>query len=226
MASNFLSTNYNTATQTPSSSSQRGVAMVLALISAVVLSPLYVTRSKNDHHHYYYERKLLGNTSYSTFVLPLVLGGLIIAIRTTSSSSSSSSSMEMQERASLIPSPEPSWVLRIGSSSWGLAGVLVMLLLVLSWQVALEEAKPLFLHFNGGRADRRQVDRKREEKDDGRGPLKFWALKSPFSSFVLRLDTCREISKQEHTEKRESETERENPTSFDQKKVKENGGGR
>ncbi|KAK0595359.1 hypothetical protein LWI29_005892 [Acer saccharum] len=169
MASNFLSPNYNTATQTPSSSSQRGVAMVLALISAVVLSPLYVTRSKNDHHHYYYERKLLGNTSYSTFVLPLVLGGLIIAIRTTSSSSSSSASMEMQERASLIPSPEPSWVLRIGSSSWGLAGVLVMLLLVLSWQVALEEAKPLFLHFNGGQADRRQADRKREEKDDGRG---------------------------------------------------------
>ncbi|TXG68332.1 hypothetical protein EZV62_003267 [Acer yangbiense] len=138
MASNFLSTNYNTATQTPSSSSQRGVAMVLALISAVVLSPLYVTRSKNDHH-YYYERKLLGNTSYSTFVLPLVLGGLIIAIRTTSSSSSSSSSMEMQERASLIPSPEPSWVLRIGSSSWGLAGVLVMLLLVLSWQGSVQD---------------------------------------------------------------------------------------
>ncbi|KAK0584514.1 hypothetical protein LWI29_014371 [Acer saccharum] len=35
--------------------------------------------------------------------------------------------------------------------------------------VALEEAKPLFLHFNGGRADQRQADRKREEKDDGRG---------------------------------------------------------
>ncbi|KAK4838478.1 hypothetical protein QYF36_014043 [Acer negundo] len=165
MASNFLSTNYNTVTQTPSSSSQRGVAMVLALISAVVLSPLYVTRSKNDHHRYYYERKLLGNTSYSTFVLPLVLGGLIIAIRTTSSSSSSS--MEMQERASLIPSPEPSWVLRIGSSSWGLAGVLVMLLLVLSWQ---------------------------------------------------------ERSANKNT--RRTETGREKPTSFDQKKVKENGGGR
>ncbi|KAK1593020.1 hypothetical protein Q3G72_034499 [Acer saccharum] len=36
-------------------------------------------------------------------------------------------------------------------------------------ELALEEAKPLFLHFNGGRADRRQADQKREEKDDGRG---------------------------------------------------------
>ncbi|KAK0601657.1 hypothetical protein LWI29_026148 [Acer saccharum] len=34
----------------------------------------------------------------------------------------------------------------------------------LCFLVALEEAKPLFLHFNGGRADQR-----REEKDDGRG---------------------------------------------------------
>ncbi|KAK0584267.1 hypothetical protein LWI29_010285 [Acer saccharum] len=39
----------------------------------------------------------------------------------------------------------------------------------LCFSVALEEAKPLFLYFNGGRADQRQADRKREEKDDGRG---------------------------------------------------------
>ncbi|KAH7565576.1 hypothetical protein JRO89_XS09G0229700 [Xanthoceras sorbifolium] len=128
---------------TQNSSSQRGVAMVLALVSAVVLSPLYNVTRKN-HHYYYDQRKLLiGNYSYcySSFVLPLVLGGLIIAIKTTSSSSSS---MAMQGarrggRDSLIPSlDEPSWVLRIGSSSWGLAGVLLMLLLVLSWQDSVQ----------------------------------------------------------------------------------------
>ncbi|KAL5824207.1 hypothetical protein ACOSQ3_020270 [Xanthoceras sorbifolium] len=131
---------------TQNSSSQRGVAMVLALVSAVVLSPLYNVTRKN-HHYYYDQRKLLiGNYSYcySSFVLPLVLGGLIIAIKTTSSSSSSSMAVQGRggrrgERDSLIPSlDEPSWVLRIGSSSWGLAGVLLMLLLVLSWQDSVQ----------------------------------------------------------------------------------------
>ncbi|EOY27253.1 Uncharacterized protein TCM_029139 [Theobroma cacao] len=107
--------------------SQRGVAMALALITAVVLSPLYV-RGKNETR--YYEMKLS-----SGFVLPMVLAGLIAAIRTTSSSSS----MQSGARASIIPSPDPSWVLRIGGSSWGLAGILVLLMLVLSWQESVQE---------------------------------------------------------------------------------------
>ncbi|KDP40697.1 hypothetical protein JCGZ_24696 [Jatropha curcas] len=106
-------------------SSQRGLALVLALVSAVVLSPLYVNR-KTDSLRFY-------ETKWSSgFVLPMVLGGLIIAIRTTSTSS-------VQRRESLIPCPDPSWVLRIGSSSWGLAGILVMLMLVLSWQESVQE---------------------------------------------------------------------------------------
>ncbi|KAK7294450.1 hypothetical protein RJT34_17339 [Clitoria ternatea] len=108
-------------------SSQRSLAMVLALASAVVLSPLYAN-SKSDRRHY--ESKW----SSSGFVLPMVLIGLVIAIRTTSSSSVTSS-----PRASWLPSPEPSWVLRIGSSSWGLAMILVMLMLVLYWQASVQE---------------------------------------------------------------------------------------
>ncbi|KAF8011504.1 hypothetical protein BT93_J1955 [Corymbia citriodora subsp. variegata] len=111
------------------SSSQRGVAMVLALVSAIVLSPLYIDRK--GEAKYYHEAKWS-----SGFVLPVVLAGLIIAIKTTSSSSSSSG---YGQRGSLVPSPEPSWVLRIGSSSWGLTGVLVMLMLVLSWQHSVQE---------------------------------------------------------------------------------------
>ncbi|KAE8715099.1 hypothetical protein F3Y22_tig00110187pilonHSYRG00562 [Hibiscus syriacus] len=103
---------------------QRGVAMALALIAAVVLSPLYVS-SKQEIR--YYEMKLS-----SGFVLPMVLAGLIIAIRTTSS-------MENGGRAWLSPSPDPAWVLRIGGSSWGLAAILVMLMLVLSWQESVKE---------------------------------------------------------------------------------------
>ncbi|XVE88623.1 hypothetical protein DITRI_Ditri19aG0084500 [Diplodiscus trichospermus] len=106
--------------------SPRGAAMVLALITAVILSPLYVTR-KNETR--YYEMKLS-----SGFVLPMVLTGLIVAIKTTSSSSSTQSG----GRASVILSPDPSWVLRIGGSSWGLAGILVMLMLVLSWQESVQ----------------------------------------------------------------------------------------
>ncbi|KAJ4833241.1 hypothetical protein Tsubulata_028219 [Turnera subulata] len=115
--------------QSSSSSSQRTLAMVLALVSAVVLSPLYVRR-KNDNWRYY-------DTKWSSgFVLPMVLVGLVIAIRT--SSASSSSSMPAQ-RGSFLPGSDPSLVLRIGSSSWGLAGVLVMLMLVLSWQDSVQE---------------------------------------------------------------------------------------
>ncbi|KAJ6932786.1 hypothetical protein NC651_008268 [Populus alba x Populus x berolinensis] len=75
-------------------SSQRALAMVFALASAVVLSPL---------------------------------------------TTSSSMSARRGSRASFIPSLDPSWVLRIGSSSWGLAGVLVMFMLVLSWQDSVQE---------------------------------------------------------------------------------------
>ncbi|KAK8629204.1 hypothetical protein V6N13_078056 [Hibiscus sabdariffa] len=108
---------------------QRGVAMALALLAALVLSPLYVGRK---HDTRYYETKLS-----SGFVLPMVLAGLIIAIRT--SSSSSSSSMADGGRGWLSPSPDPTSVLGIGGSSWGLAATLVMLMLVLSWQQSVKE---------------------------------------------------------------------------------------
>lgn len=113
------------------SSSQRAVAMGLALVSAIVLSPLYVT-IKNDHR-YHHHTIFHNETKYwnSSFVLPMVLAVLIIAIKTTTSSSS-------MERGSVFPSPDPSWVLRIGGSSWGLAGILVMLMLVLSWQDSVQ----------------------------------------------------------------------------------------
>ncbi|KAI6671729.1 hypothetical protein NL676_006614 [Syzygium grande] len=110
------------------SSSQRGVAMVLALVSAIVLSPLYIDRM--GEAKYSHEAKWS-----SGFVLPVVLAGLIIAIKTTSSKSSSG----YVQRGSVVPSPDPSWVLRIGSSSWGLTGVLVMLMLVLSWQHSVQQ---------------------------------------------------------------------------------------
>lgn len=110
------------------SSSQRGVAMVLALVSAIVLSPLYIDRK--GEAKYSHEAKWS-----SGFVLPVVLAGLIIAIKTTSSKSSSG----YVQRGSAVPSPDPSWVLRIGSSSWGLTGVLVMLMLVLSWQHSAQQ---------------------------------------------------------------------------------------
>ncbi|RYQ89108.1 hypothetical protein Ahy_B09g095924 isoform B [Arachis hypogaea] len=103
--------------------------MMLALVSAVVLSPLYAN-SKSDTRSYHESRWS------SSFVLPMVLAGLIIAIRTASLPSTSSSS---SPRSSLLSSPDPSWVLRIGSSSWGLAAVLLMLLLVLYWQASVQE---------------------------------------------------------------------------------------
>lgn len=122
MDSNYASSNHG--------SSQRSLAMVLALVSAVVLSPLYVN-SKSDRR--YYESKWTS----SGFVLPMILFGLIIAIRTSSSSSSCVSSSST--KGSLLPSHDPSLVLRIGSSSWGLAAVLVMLMLVLHWQGSVQE---------------------------------------------------------------------------------------
>ncbi|OIS96572.1 hypothetical protein A4A49_14525 [Nicotiana attenuata] len=111
------------ATSSNHYSSHRGVAMILALVSAVVLSPLYVER-RNKESSYYETRWSSGG-----IVLPVLLAGLIVAIRTTSSSG---------QGASIFASPEPSSVLRIGSSSWGLAAVLVMLLCVLSWQTSMQ----------------------------------------------------------------------------------------
>lgn len=111
-------------------SSQRSLAaMGMAVISAIVLSQLYVKPRYYDrrYHGHYYESKWC-----SGFVLPMVLAGLIIAIRTASSSSSSTSN------SVLLPS-DPSWVLRIGGSSWGLGGVLVLLMLVLHWQSSVED---------------------------------------------------------------------------------------
>ncbi|KAK4361758.1 hypothetical protein RND71_016999 [Anisodus tanguticus] len=102
--------------------------MVLSLVSAVVLSPLYVDRGKKDS--YYQTRWSSGG-----IVLPVLLAGLIVAIRSTSSSSSVQGG---GSRSSIYGSPEPSAVLRIWSSSWGLAGVLVMLLCVLSWQTSMQ----------------------------------------------------------------------------------------
>ncbi|KAI5665400.1 hypothetical protein M9H77_15253 [Catharanthus roseus] len=119
-------------------SSQRGMAMIFALISAILLSPLYVHR-KNEYRSY--------ETRWSSgFVLPVVLVGLIVAIKTTSSSSSSSSSVQRWNNRSgsnlFRSDPEASSassVLRIGNSSWGLAGVLLLLICVLSWQSSLQQ---------------------------------------------------------------------------------------
>ncbi|KAI3913462.1 hypothetical protein MKW98_003941 [Papaver atlanticum] len=105
----------------------RSVAMVLALVSSVVLSPLYIKR-KTDIRNY--------ETKWSSgYILPMVLVGLIAAIKTVSSSSPPS----MQTgRGGAGASMDSSSVLKIGGSSWGLAGILLMLFLVLSWQDSVQ----------------------------------------------------------------------------------------
>ena len=108
-----------------STSSARALAMALALASSIVLSPLMYNTSTH------YEAKYFTSLS-SAFLLPMVLAGLIIGIKISSSSSSSSSVS--------APVSDPAWVLlRIGSSSWGLAVLLVMLVFVLSWQKSAQE---------------------------------------------------------------------------------------
>ncbi|MCD7460626.1 hypothetical protein HAX54_043992 [Datura stramonium] len=102
----------NYASSSDQYSSHRGVAMVLALVSAVVLSPLYVDRGKKESS--YYETRW----SCGGIVLPVLLAGLIVAIRSTSSSS-----VQGRSRCTIFGSPEPSLCLR-WSSSWGLAGIL------------------------------------------------------------------------------------------------------
>ncbi|KAL6972645.1 hypothetical protein U1Q18_026828 [Sarracenia purpurea var. burkii] len=106
-------------------SSQRGLAMALAIASAILLSPLYGKQKRESR----------SQTGWNSgFVLPVILAGLIIAIKTTSSSSSTPQRGVWDESTTVFPSSDPSSVLRIGRSSWGLAGVLVVLMLVLSWQ--------------------------------------------------------------------------------------------
>ncbi|KAF5191567.1 hypothetical protein FRX31_018843 [Thalictrum thalictroides] len=117
-----------TYTSVSQSSSQRSVALLLALAAAVVLSPLYVERKSETRY----------DTKWnSSFYLPMVLGGLIIAIRTTSSLSSPPLQTGVQGPS--FASFNASSVFKVGSSSVGLAGVLVMLVLVLSWQNSVQE---------------------------------------------------------------------------------------
>lgn len=98
--------------------------MVLAMVSALVLSPLYFNW-KNESYY---------KTRWSSgFVLPVVLAGLIVAIKTTSSNS-----VKRGSRASVSPSPDELTLLRIGNSSWGLAGILIMLMFVLSLQTSAQ----------------------------------------------------------------------------------------
>ncbi|KAL9228512.1 hypothetical protein vseg_004087 [Gypsophila vaccaria] len=118
----------SSSTYSSQMSTHRPVAMALSIVAAVVLSPLYVTRNNNNDT----KSDIKWNTG---FVLPMVLAGLIIAIKTTSSTSSSTTS---EKGDSILASSDPNSVLRFGGSSWGLAGVLVMLMLVLSWQTSLQ----------------------------------------------------------------------------------------
>ncbi|KAL6496930.1 hypothetical protein OROGR_028859 [Orobanche gracilis] len=109
-------------------SSPRALAMVLALVSAVILSPLYVDSRKR-------ESRIETRWSSGGLVLPTVVAGLIVAIKTTISSSSSSKN----NRDNIYQSRDynncgAGRVFRAGSSSWGLAGILVMLVFVISWQ--------------------------------------------------------------------------------------------
>ncbi|WCJ39416.1 hypothetical protein M5689_020407 [Euphorbia peplus] len=120
-------------------SSQRGVAMVLALVSAIVLSPLYVTPRRRPSYDHHYSTIFYDIKWSSGFVLPMFLVSLIFAIKTTSSSSRRPGVHDgVSFMGSCDDDHHPCWVLRIGSSTWGLAGVLVMLLLVLSWQESVQ----------------------------------------------------------------------------------------
>ncbi|GER53566.1 serine rich protein [Striga asiatica] len=110
--------------------------MLLALVSAIVLSPIYADRRKIESH-------LEMRWSSGGLVLPVVVvAGLIVAIRTTNSSSKNHSlqkGSQSHNNGDIYRSPDDnncgaSLVFRIGSSSWGLAGILVMLIFVISWQ--------------------------------------------------------------------------------------------
>ncbi|KAL0319441.1 UNVERIFIED_CONTAM: hypothetical protein Sangu_2100300 [Sesamum angustifolium] len=113
-------------TATFAHSSPRALAMVLALVSAIVLSPLYVDHRKS-------ESRLEARWSSCGLVLPAVVAGLIVAIKTSTSSSNSRANFESPDSNS-----SAGLVFRIGSSSWGLAGILIMLLFVVSWQDSVQ----------------------------------------------------------------------------------------
>ncbi|KAL2243191.1 UNVERIFIED_CONTAM: hypothetical protein Sindi_0437100 [Sesamum indicum] len=114
-------------TATFAHSSPRALAMVLALVSAIVLSPLYVDHRKS-------ESRFEGRWSSGGLVLPAVVAGLIVAIKTTTSSSNSSANFQSPDHSK----SSAGLVFRIGSSSWGLAGILIMLLFVVSWQDSVQ----------------------------------------------------------------------------------------
>lgn len=122
---------YDDYTSQSSSSSQRAVAMVLALVSAVVLSPFYMNNNDNIRSNRNYDSKWS-----SGFVLPVLLAGLILAIKTTTSNNNSASTSEPVHRQVSTDSGEASvsQTVRTGSSSWGPAAVLAMLIFLLSWQ--------------------------------------------------------------------------------------------
>lgn len=123
---------YDDYTRQGSSSSQRAVAMVLSLVSAVVLSPFYMnTNNDNIRRTRNYDSKWS-----SGFVLPVLVAGLILAIKTTTCNNISASTSKAVHRQFTADSEEASvsQTVRTGSSSWGLAVVLVMLIFLLSWQ--------------------------------------------------------------------------------------------
>ncbi|KAK9131402.1 hypothetical protein Sjap_011889 [Stephania japonica] len=111
--------------------------MLIALASAVALSPLYTGSRRADGREarrwssFSSSSRILWWSS-SGFVQPLVLVGLIVAIKAISSERSTGGGGQV------LSSLDSSFMLRIGSSSWGLAVVLVMLVLVLSWQRSVQ----------------------------------------------------------------------------------------
>ncbi|KAF6162424.1 hypothetical protein GIB67_017312 [Kingdonia uniflora] len=111
-------------------SSGRPAAVFLSLVSAIVLSPLYMKGKTGTR---YYDARW---NSSSSFVLPMFLAGLIFAIRVVSAPPTSS--LQQGSRGPLMfTSRDASFGQRSGSS-WRLAGILVLLLLVVSWQGSVQ----------------------------------------------------------------------------------------
>ncbi|KAH6827910.1 hypothetical protein C2S53_014872 [Perilla frutescens var. hirtella] len=109
-------------------SSPRAAAMVLALVSAIVLSPLYVDHRKS-------ESLVESRWSSSGLVLPAVVVGLIAAIKTTTSSNNAARKRSDSDQFESADNCNgAAFLFRIGSSSLGLAGILIMLLFVISWR--------------------------------------------------------------------------------------------
>lgn len=101
--------------------------MVLALASAIILSPLYVSDRRSESR---YEERW-GSSSF-VLLSVVVVAGLIVAIKTTSS-------LKRRGKADFShQDTNAGLVFRIGSSSLGLAGILIMLLFVISWQASVK----------------------------------------------------------------------------------------